>query len=273
MFKFVVLVSLIACALGAAIPEDGSIPEETPDLVEPIPDGLVVLPQLDGRIVGGQDASISKYPYQISLQRSGSHSCGGSLYSNRVVVTAAHCLQNVAASSLKVRVGSTQWNNGGALVGVASFKNHPNYNSRTMVNDIAIIHLSSAVSLNSNVRTIALASSAPAHGTSAVVTGWGTRSSGASSIPATLQQVNVKIVSRAQCGSSSYSYGSSQIRETMICAAAPGKDSCQGDSGGPLVANGVQVGVVSWGYGCAQSNYPGVYSDVAALRSWVQSNA
>ncbi|KAH8336060.1 hypothetical protein KR067_009017, partial [Drosophila pandora] len=95
---------------------------------------------------------------------------------------------------------------------------------------------------------------------------------GSSSIPSQLKYVNVNIVSQSVCASSTYGYGS-EIKASMICAAASGKDACQGDSGGPLVSGGVLVGVVSWGYGCAYANYPDVYANVAALRSWVISNA
>ncbi|XP_034650357.1 trypsin alpha-like [Drosophila subobscura] len=253
MLKFVILLSAVACALGGTIPE-----------------GL--LPQLDGRIVGGSATTIGSFPWQISLQRSGSHSCGGSIYSANIIVTAAHCLQSVSTSVLQVRAGSSYWSSGGTVAKVSSFKNHEGYNANTMVNDIAVVRLSSSLGFSSNIKTISLASSAPGNGAAASVSGWGTQSSGSSSIPSQLQYVNVNIVSQSACASSTYSYGS-QIKASMICAAASGKDACQGDSGGPLVSGGVLVGVVSWGYGCAQSNYPGVYADVAALRSWVINNA
>ncbi|TEU55501.1 serine protease, partial [Oenococcus oeni] len=168
--------------------------------------------------------------------------------------------------------GSTYWSSGGVVAKVSSFKNHEGYNANTMVNDIAVIRLSSSLSFSSSIKAISLATYNPANGASAAVSGWGTQSSGSSSIPSQLQYVNVNIVSQSQCASSTYGYGS-QIRNTMICAAASGKDACQGDSGGPLVSGGVLVGVVSWGYGCAYSNYPGVYADVAVLRSWVVSTA
>ncbi|KAH8418662.1 hypothetical protein KR222_009241, partial [Zaprionus bogoriensis] len=227
---------------------------------------------MDGRIVGGTATTISSFPWQISLQRSGSHSCGGSIYSANIIVTAAHCLQSVSASSLQVRAGSSYWSSGGVVSKVAAFRNHEGYNANTMVNDIAVIRLSSSLSFSSTIKSIGLASSAPGNGAAASVSGWGTQSSGSSSIPSQLQYVNVNIVSQSVCASSAYSYGS-QIRSTMICAAASGKDACQGDSGGPLVSGGVLVGVVSWGIGCAYSNYPGVYADVAVLRSWVINNA
>ncbi|XP_073845133.1 trypsin alpha-4-like [Musca autumnalis] len=249
MLKTVILLACVACTLGAAAPEG-------------------MLPQLDGRIVGGVATTISDFPWQISLQRSGSHSCGGSLYSSNIIVTAAHCMQYVSISVLKVRAGSTTWNAGGTLVSLAAYKIHEGYNSWTMVNDIAVIRLSSSLTFGSTMKSIGLATKAPANGAAAVVSGWGTLQSGAATLPTTLQYVNLNIVSQAACASSTYGYGS-QVKPSMICAYSAGKDSCQGDSGGPLVSGGVLVGVVSWGYGCAFANYPGVYADVAQLRSWV----
>ena len=60
----------------------------------------------------------------------------------------------------------------------------------------------------------------------------------------------------------------------MFCAGildVGGKDACQGDSGGPVTLNGQLVGATSWGYGCAQAKYPGLYTDVAMFRNWIES--
>uniref|UniRef100_A0A1B0FJX1 Peptidase S1 domain-containing protein n=1 Tax=Glossina morsitans morsitans TaxID=37546 RepID=A0A1B0FJX1_GLOMM len=141
-----------------------------------------------------------------------------------------------------------------------------------MMNDVAVIRLASSVTYSSTITNIELAKKAPADGAEASVTGWGTLHSGGASLPVTLQTINVDIVNREKCASSSYGYGS-QIRPTMICAYTEGKVSCQGDSGGPLVSGGRLVGIVSWGYGCAFPNYPGVYADVADLRQWIFDTA
>ncbi|XP_021931893.1 uncharacterized protein LOC110835704 [Zootermopsis nevadensis] len=82
-----------------------------------------------------------------------------------------------------------------------------------------------------------------------------------------LQKLQLPIVSASRCRCL---YG--DLPDHQICAGYPetgGKDSCQGDSGGPLVVSGLQIGVVSWGYGCAKPRYPGVYTEVAAYRSWI----
>ncbi|EDV98093.1 trypsin epsilon [Drosophila grimshawi] len=252
MLKFVVLISLAACVLAGTVPE-----------------GL--LPQLDGRIVGGYDTSIEAHPYQVSLQRNGAHFCGGSVYSHDIIVTAAHCLQSVSAKDLRVRVGTTYWREGGSVHSVKSFRNHEGYNKRTMINDIAIIRLESSISFDSSVRPIDIAEKNPANDAEAIVTGWGTTKSGGS-IPDHLLAVDLRIVNREECASKEYKYGS-QIKDTMICAYAVHKDACQGDSGGPLVSGGRLVGVVSWGKGCAATGYPGVYADVAHFHSWVESTA
>ncbi|XP_013113242.2 trypsin-like [Stomoxys calcitrans] len=227
-----------------------------------------------GRIVNGVPTTIEDHPYQVSLQtNSGSHFCGGSIISEDVVVTAAHCMQSHSASQFKVRLGSTEYHTGGELVEVKSFKFHEGYNPNTMVNDVAVIKLARPVKESATIRFVKLADTTPANGTPAVVTGWGTTCFMAcNTLPKTLQKVVVDFVNKKTCASSQYKYGS-QIRPTMVCAYAKDKDACQGDSGGPLVAEGKLVGVVSWGKGCALAGYPGVYADVPSLRTWIEKAA
>ena len=84
-------------------------------------------------------------------------------------------------------------------------------------------------------------------------------------------QVDVPVVSDADCRKA---YGVSDITDSMICAGldAGGKDSCQGDSGGPFMCGKQLSGVVSWGYGCAQPGFPGVYTQTSYFVSWLNQN-
>lgn len=105
--------------------------------------------------------------------------------------------------------------------------------------------------------------------------GWGTTSSGGSK-SSILLDVDLKVVDQNECNEK-YQAGGATITDVMFCAAAEGKDSCQGDSGGPLVikrdtSTDVQVGVVSWGFGCADASYPGVYARVSKYIDFIQSN-
>lgn len=129
--------------------------------------------------------------------------------------------------------------------------------------------MSVAFEFGASVQAIPLSTSEPYAGHNSVVTGWGTLSSGSASLPRQLQVVTLPIVSRDECNEAYSEYGG--ITENMICAGVTGggKDSCQGDSGGPLVIDGRLSGLVSWGVGCGEPLYPGVYSNVAALRSFV----
>jgi trypsin len=103
----------------------------------------------------------------------------------------------------------------------------------------------------------------------ATISGWGATLKSRDNLN-NLRAVDVPVIDTVQCRKAY-----SKLTRRMICAgyAKGGKDSCQGDSGGPMkrISDGVLIGVVSWGYECAEPNYPGVYSNVSSVRPWIQS--
>ncbi|KAJ6653619.1 hypothetical protein lerEdw1_009053, partial [Lerista edwardsae] len=221
----------------------------------------------DDKIVGGYTCQPHSVPYQVSLN-SGYHFCGGSLINSQWVVSAAHCYKSriqvrLGEHSLTLNDGTEQYINSAKVI------RHPSYNSGTLNNDIMLIKLSTAATLNSRVASIALPTSCVTTGTQCLISGWGNTLSNGNNSPDLLQCLNAPVLSASQC-SSAYP---GQITSNMICVGflEGGKDSCQGDSGGPVVCNGRLQGIVSWGIGCAQRGYPGVYTKVCNYVSWIQS--
>uniref|UniRef100_T1J964 Peptidase S1 domain-containing protein n=1 Tax=Strigamia maritima TaxID=126957 RepID=T1J964_STRMM len=235
------------------------------------------------KIVGGQAADKGEYPWQVSMQRtswSGAfHFCGGAIIDERTIVTAAHCVEGVSASSVKVVAGEHRLNyNEGTeqTVSVSRIISHRYFDSQALINDIAILKLSTPLKFDGkNVAPVCLPTKKQEHTGYCTVTGWGALREGGS-MPSILQEVAVPVVTDSKCRQV---YGYSAIPANVMCAgyAQGARDACQGDSGGPLVceeANGqfVLAGVVSWGNGCARPGYYGIYTQVSHFLSWIQQN-
>ncbi|KAK5644853.1 hypothetical protein RI129_006153 [Pyrocoelia pectoralis] len=221
---------------------------------------------LDGRIVGGVNATIEEFPYQVSLQYRHSHFCGGSIIATNRILTAAHCTNGKPNYVFNVRYGTTLPSQGGTEVDLTEIRNHPQYNPQTSDYDVCVINLSFHIVESQTAQIVNLVPvSALEGGRSAVVTGWGALQSGGP-VPAQLQAVELQESNRDLCNTAYLG----AITDRMICFEADGKDACGGDSGGPLVSGGVQVGIVSFGLGCAHAGYPGVYSHVANLREFIE---
>ena len=149
---------------------------------------------------------------------------------------------------------------------------HEDYDQWNILNDICLLKLETAATMGPHVGTIPLPSAYEEYeeGTMCTVTGWGTTSEGGS-LARVLQKVDVPIVSWENCA---LAYVGNIIADFMLCAGPDqgGKDACQGDSGGPLMCGNQLSGVVSWGYGCAEPGYPGVYTQTSYFVNWINSH-
>jgi len=218
-------------------------------------------------------------PYSVSLMSSGSHFCGGSLITNRVILTAAHCL----GGSISVLIGRHDFDDkDGELISASKQIPHPKYDEETSEYDMALIVLSRPVSGAVQAVTVNDDNSYPSTGTTARVMGWGNLKTNGFDLPDVPYMADVDVISNQQCedlesGGNSYGKLKYPITSDMICTFSGGKDACQGDSGGPLVVRGndasqdVLVGVVSWGVGCAY--LPGVYGRPSQVYEWIKEEA
>jgi trypsin len=216
----------------------------------------------ESRIVGGTQATPGEYPFFVEWE-----GCGASLIHDDIVLSAAHC--NVERSDTVLigayKKGSQQYE--AELRSIVARRPHPAYNDFTSGNDFLVMKLDQAstkppISINPDP-------SLPYDSESLLVMGFGATSEGNYYGSSFLREVGVSAIHHDTCNDL---YNGEIFEDVMLCAGVQGggKDSCQGDSGGPIIdSRGAQVGVVSWGYGCAQPEFPGVYSRVSGVVDWI----
>lgn len=243
------------------------------------------------RIVGGMNATATSVPWQSALLSSdpglspySAQFCGGTVTSATTVVTAAHCVlprigtQLTRLDSADVLAGTTTLAKLaepqlGSRAMVRSVSVYPDYDEDVSSGDLAVVRLDApGLPPSAGLVAIGPAAATPAVGTPLLVSGWGdTNASGAGSPPQQLKVAEVALVDdTAEACGPAYRvppYGpDGYVDSMMVCAAAPGNDACSGDSGGPLAIGGAEpalVGVTSFGEGCADPEYAGVYTEVS----------
>lgn len=241
-------------------------------------------------IAGGVEAQPGAWPWMagIYIRNFGKDVflCGSAIVSDKYVVTAAHCFgqkggSNVPASRYAIFVGSLKVKEG-KLHTLTSITIHPDYKPREHYNDLTVIEVKERFEFTANVRPICLpppGSFEDIVGEDVTVIGWGDQEFGGVQA-SVLREVTVQVIDNKECNAAySKLRGSSiprGITDLFICAGVPegGKDACQKDSGGPLMVarDGVWslVGIVSFGYQCAQAGYPGVYTRVTKYIDWLE---
>jgi secreted trypsin-like serine protease len=240
--------------------------------------------------------------------------CGGTVIAADWVLTAAHCMMDhgevIAPDSVAVLTGTNDLQGGTRVLGKEIFV-HEDYDEFSMDHDVALIRLADAVT----IAPVTLGYDEPVNG-NAVVAGWGLTETG--EYPRYLQTTDIELVSNQTCGTGIKAIYAADLKATvetlaqrykiagddvarisdelvrsmgdpitptMVCAGVQSgaRDTCYGDSGGPLLVQRdgryIQLGIVSWGEGpaesevkCGNANVYGVYSRIASFRDWIQSH-
>jgi len=239
------------------------------------------------RIVGGVDAGIDAYPWMAALliaeipDPQWAQFCGGSLVAPDVIVTAAHCMEALPSTDLvDVVVGENDLRTvtPAQRIKILGYAIHPGWDSKNVINDIALIKLSAPLSNHTLKMIEPTQMDGLVAGDLLTAIGFGVLDDVNFTTPDVLQEVQLSLWDHDACNDV-YSFLGG-INETHLCAGSPNngvQDSCFGDSGGPLVANIAGewrlTGIVSWGIGCGLPDFPGVYTKASLYGDWVNSVA
>ncbi|KAJ1946799.1 hypothetical protein FBU59_001955 [Linderina macrospora] len=236
--------------------------------------------------MGGSTASKGEYPFIVYLHNGAEKTfCGGSIIGQQWILTAAHCIKTATAKDLNVYVGQYNYNlDASKATKVTKVVVHPQYNDNSMVNDIAVLQLSSNITWSSSAQPINIDTASIGDGIQVTALGWGFTSPTGKSASKDLKEGKMTTLSVAQCGKKDTQFNGNNGKR--ICVSGDtGTDTCPGDSGGPLIrqVNGknVLLGITSFGtagpgnaitVNCGGSGMVSLFTHAYAFLSFIQTN-
>ncbi|XP_075991637.1 hypodermin-B-like [Anticarsia gemmatalis] len=231
--------------------------------------------KVEGRIVGGEQASLAAYPYVAQFFNMGGM-CGGVILNSWTIMTAAHCLaHNTDKEHMRVQAGSKYlYDFESAKYKVKSFVIHEDFNKEQAFScDLALLFLAEPLKLGTMVKKGILVNhdkwmDDQEH--NFIVTGWGWTQYGGETSKHGLMKTNLRYVSNEECRRLHDNY---KLTPDMFCLYGDAvRDTCKGDSGGGVLWNNMIVGLTSHGNGCANKNKPSLYTNLWILRDWIKEN-
>ncbi|XP_063234842.1 trypsin-7-like isoform X1 [Bacillus rossius redtenbacheri] len=259
------------------------------------------------RIMGGSYARADEFPFMLALEDLEEQFCGAVAISAYWAITAAHCVysEGILAEIRKgrngqgaddpscqsctnrntpdrmfLRAGSLWRGSGGSVHEVLLGYVPTSYYEGSNNHDIALLKVKRRFSVNSSVRYIQLPrqNEEVEDNTDAIVLGWGSTDR-ASRSSRKLRKAMVRTMDQGSCAELEMftEYESHELTDGMLCATKFGRDSRNGDSGGPLLVKegdrAKLIGIVSWGDGNGNPDWPGIYTKVSRYRNWIKRNS
>ena len=274
----------ICCVIFSSFMFRSVIADEQTSKDHPTVKSLIVGGKIAPRIIGGTASKEGDWPWMtgILFRSDGFLFCGGTLIKDKWVLTAAHCLYDIdkiplQPGDIETLIGRSRLSTpGGERRFVKQIIIHPSYNQYLPDSafDIALLKLETPSSYPP-IQTLGNFSVQDDPDKPATALGWGTTSTPELTFPDDLHQVTVPIVSNGVCNQAM----GGVIKDNMLCAGFVdgGKDACIGDSGGPLVVFDTesqswrQVGITSFGIGCAEPGVYGVYTRLEMFKDFISS--
>ncbi|KAG7197991.1 hypothetical protein KM043_016216 [Ampulex compressa] len=233
---------------------------------------------IQSQIISGEDVDSGEFPYQVSLQYKTSkrHFCSGSILNKDYVLTTARCLYGKKASDIIVVAATLDLEHPRVVHDVEKLNIHESYQSGLIPPkfDIAIIKVQAPFSKSNGLSFAPLPDPCILilANDDAVLSGWG-RAFVGGAMTKILQRISITMSGQNYC-EQVYSALGIRIADSMICAHDPNgrKGPCDGDQGGPLTINGYVVGLVSASLGCADPQYPAIYTRVSSFLDWIEKH-